>query len=246
MITNYDLIAKQYKQCKQQPWRTHIETYTLMSLIDQPIDGPVIDLACGEGFYSRLIRARGAKRVTGLDISEGMIELARRQEEKDRLGIEYIVGDARGLQLGGDYDLAVAAYLLSHARNTDELFAMCDGITRCLRPGGRFVAVNSSPALDFLAAPSYRKYGFETAVHGSKLREGTPIRLTFFLENGPFEIEDYFIDVPTHEQVFRSAGFREIRWHAPQLSLEGETIFGREFWATFLEHPPISFVECLK
>ena len=36
-------------------------------------------------------------------------------------------------------DLAVAAYLLNYATDRAELGAMCRGIARCLRPGGRFV-----------------------------------------------------------------------------------------------------------
>ena len=81
---------------------------------------------------------------------------------------------------------------------------VCNGIAHCLRPGGRFVTVNCSPALDFRVAPSYRKYGFDTSV-----------AWTFFLEDGSFEIENYLLDVPIHEEAFRSAGFREIRWHGP-------------------------------
>jgi hypothetical protein len=32
MTTNYDTIAEQYKRAKRQPWRAHIEAYTLMGL----------------------------------------------------------------------------------------------------------------------------------------------------------------------------------------------------------------------
>jgi toxoflavin synthase len=46
-----------------------------------------------------------------------MIELARNQEAVERLGIDYIVGDARELALGAEYDLPVAAYLLNYARD---------------------------------------------------------------------------------------------------------------------------------
>jgi hypothetical protein len=43
-----------------------------------------------------------------------------------------------------------------------------------------------------------------------------------------------------------SASFSEVRWHAPRLSPEGESAFGREFWASFLDHSPIAFIECVK
>jgi 2-polyprenyl-3-methyl-5-hydroxy-6-metoxy-1,4-benzoquinol methylase len=73
MTTNYDPIAEQYKRSKQQPWRAYVEAFTLMRLIGDPTGKKVIDIACGEGFYTRMIRQRGAAKVTGVDLSEKMI-----------------------------------------------------------------------------------------------------------------------------------------------------------------------------
>ncbi|HEU0157413.1 MAG TPA: bifunctional class I SAM-dependent methyltransferase/GNAT family N-acetyltransferase, partial [Stellaceae bacterium] len=192
MTTNYDPIAEQYKRSKEQPWRTYIEAFTLMRLIGDPTGKAVIDIACGEGFYTRMIRQRGAAKVTGVDLSEKMIALARAAEAQQRLGIDYVVGDGRDLGLAPDYDLAIAAYFLNYAHDRAELAQMCRGIARCLKPGGRFVTVNSNPKCDFSAAPAYRKYGFETAVVGP-LREGAPVTWTFYLDDGPFDIENYFL-----------------------------------------------------
>src|SRR3954454_8517125 len=91
---------------------------------------PVVKLACGEGFYTRLLRQHGAAKALGVDLSERMVGLARAQEAQDPLGVEYLVGDARDLALGAEYDLAVAAYLLNYARDSDELGAMCRGVAR--------------------------------------------------------------------------------------------------------------------
>ena len=183
MTTNYDPIAEQYKRSKQQPWRTRIEAFTLMRLIGDPTNKAVVDIACGEGFYTRTIRQRGAAKVTGVDPSEKMIGLARASEAQQHLGIDYVVGDGRDPGLAAEYDLAIAAYFLNYAHDRAELNAMCSGIARCLRPGGRFVTVNSNPACDFAAAPSYRKYGFEAAVVGP-FREGAPITWTFSWRTG--------------------------------------------------------------
>jgi toxoflavin synthase len=245
MTTDYDPIAEQYKRSKLQPWRTHIESFTLMALLGALDGAAVVDVACGEGYYTRLLRARGASKVRGVDLSAHMIELARDQEAQQSLGIEYLVGDARALGLAPEHDLAVAAYLLNYARDRAELGAMCRSLASSLKPGGRFVTVNQSATLDFRRAPSYRAYGFETTPTG-EWREGTPITWTFYLDDGPFAIENYHLDVATHEEELRSAGFREIRWHAPRLSPEGESALGREFWATFLAQSPITFIECVR
>ena len=243
MTTNYDPIAEQYKRAKQQPWRAHIEAFTMMRLIDDPAGKAVIDIACGEGFYTRMIRQRGAAKVTGVDLSEKMIGLARAGEAEQRLGIDYIVGDGRDLGVTADYDLAVAAYFLNYAHDRAELNAMCSGIARCLKPGGRFVTVNCNPACDFPASPSYRKYGFETSVVGP-LREGAPITWTFYLEDGPFAVENYFLSVEIHEEALRAAGLRVICWHQPMLSPEGQSAYGSDYWSALLDHSPLIFIEC--
>ncbi len=245
MTTNYDPIAEQYRLSKQQPWRTHIEAYSLLRLIGNPSGMSVLDVACGEGFYTRLLRQQGAAAVTGVDLSQGMIELARRQEELHQQGIEYVVGDAKQLNLPAQYDLVVAAYLLNYAQDRQELAEMTRGIARCLKPGGRFVTVNSNPGLTFPTAPSYRQYGFETSVTGP-FGEGSPIKWTFFLGNEQFDIENYYLDTNIHEAAFREAGFRETRWHAPQLSPEGIAEFGGDFWVPFNTYPPVAFIECVK
>lgn len=245
MTTDYDLIAEQYQRAKSQPWRAFIEAFSLMELVGDVFATSALDVACGEGFYTRILRRRGAARVAGIDLSAGMIELARRQEAADRLGIEYLVGDARELPPGRECDLVFAAYLLNYARDRDELQAMCDGIARCVKPGGRFVTVNGSPFLNFSTAPSYRKYGFETATVG-EWREGTPITWTFHLDEGPFAIENYHLDGAIHDAALGAAGFREIRWSAPRLAPEAARDAPPEFWSTFLDHPPIAFAVCLK
>ncbi len=245
MTTNYDPIVEQYKRSKQQPWRTHIEAYSLLNLIGAPTGLHVLDMACGEGFYTRLVRQQGAGKVTGVDLSEGMIDLARKQELQHRLGIDYIVGDARDLDLHEKCDVVMAAYLLNYATDRAALQAMCNGIARCLKPGGRFVTVNGSASLHFPSAPSYRKYGFETKVVAA-WQEGTPITWKFFLEDGTFEIENYHLDRAIHEEAFRAAGFRDVHWHEPELSAAGEAEFGRPFWADFMDHSPITLIDCRK
>jgi ubiquinone/menaquinone biosynthesis C-methylase UbiE len=245
MTTNYDPIAEQYKRSKQTPWRSHIECHTLMETIGEVSGLGVLDVACGEGFYTRLMRHRGASHVTGVDLSEGMVALASKQEAGSPLGIEYVVGDGRALDLPRRYDLAVAAYLLNYATTRAELGEMCASIARCLQPGGRFVTVNSNPALDFSKAPSYRRSGFETTVSGP-WTEGAPITWTFHLDDGPFSIENYYLPVSAHEEALRDAGFRTVRWHEPRVSREGDAAHGAEFWKPFLDASPITFIECIK
>lgn len=245
MTTDYDPIAELYKRSKQQPWRTHVEAFSLMQLIGDLAGQSVLDVACGEGFYTRMIRQRGAAKVTGVDLSAGMIDLARQQEQLLGQGIDYRVADARELEATAEYDIVVAAYLLNYAQSRDELQEMCHGLARSLKPSGRFVTVNSNPALSFPEAPSYRKYGFETSVSGA-WQEGAPIKWTFHLPDRSFDIENYYLDLAIHEAALKSAGFREIRWHGPRLSPDGQADPDLAHWKTLLDFPPITFIECVK
>lgn len=54
-----------------------------------PLQGlEIVDFGCGEGTNTRRFAGMGA-RMTGIDISERMIEYARQAEEADPLGITY-------------------------------------------------------------------------------------------------------------------------------------------------------------
>ena len=245
MSTNYDFIAEQYKRARLQPWRAHVESFTLLGVIGDLAGKTVVDLACGEGFYSRILRLNGAASVTGVDLSEKMIALARQQEAEQPQGIRYLVGDGRNLQLDEEHDLVVAAYLLNYAANREDLAAMLNGIARCLKSGGRFVTMNSNPAFDFPAAPSFRKYGFETRVPG-EWREGAPFHWVFHLAEGDLEIENYHLSVATHEEACRSAGFSAIRWHPPRLSPQAEAAWEEGYWTELLSQAPVICLECVK
>jgi ubiquinone/menaquinone biosynthesis C-methylase UbiE len=245
MTTNYDEIAAEYKRAKQQPWRLHVEHYTLFKLLGDLRGKSVLDLACGEGFYTRFIKRREAGRVVGVDLSAGMIALARQEEERNSLGIEYLVQDVKELALDETFDIVIAAYLLNYAESAAELSAMCAAISRHLKPGCRFVTVNNHPRHEPEYFAATRQYGFiKTA--DSELTEGTPVDYVFYLDEGSFAITNYHLSVQTHEAALKSAGFRQVRWHEPELSADIADPTERQYWAEFLAHPPVVFIDCVK
>ena len=245
IVTDYDQIAGQYKRAKLAPWRTHIECYTLLRLVGDVAGKSVIDLACGEGYYTRKLRHLGAARVLGVDLSPGMIELAKAEEARQPLGIKYRVGDVRTLDVPGEFDLVFAAYLLNHARTAEELTHMCRVVARALKPGGRFVTANSYAAEPRADPAAERAYGIARHVDG-ELVEGMPITWEFFLADGSFTITNYYLSTTTMAEAFRTAGLREVRWHAPEVAPEGLRQFGREYWTDFLARPSVTFIECVK
>src|SRR3954454_21303205 len=107
MSTDYDLMAPRYQRAKLQPWRSAVESYSLFDLLGDLAGLAVVDLACGEGVYTRRVREEGAGRVLGVDLSREMIALARAEEEAEPLGIEYLQHDVKDLTLSPPFDLAV-------------------------------------------------------------------------------------------------------------------------------------------
>ena len=56
----------------------------------------ICDLACGQGRITRRL-ARAGANVVGVDISERLLEIARREEESEPSGITYVRDDAHHL-----------------------------------------------------------------------------------------------------------------------------------------------------
>lgn len=67
----------------------------------------VVDVACGTGALTRVLRARTSGRVVGVDLNPGMLAVAGRGGDD----IEFIEGDALGLGFDeDDFDLATCQF----------------------------------------------------------------------------------------------------------------------------------------
>lgn len=237
----YDSIASQYRRSKHSPIRQYVESYTFFRLLGELRDRSVLDLACGEGFYTRRIRARGARRVVGVDVSPAMIELARGDEGS--AGIEYLVCGVQDLPDLGPFDIVSAAYLLHYARNVAELGRMCRSIARQLPPGGRFVAINENPDQSESAYAGYLRYGFSKTV-ASPRREGSPVTYAMVSGRELYRFEVYHFERATYERALEQAGFVDLRWHPLELDPEGATLMGAEYWREYLDNPPVLGLSC--
>lgn len=232
----YADISREYQRSKELPFRKHIEEYTLFSLLGDVSNKSVLDLACGEGHYTRLVAEQGARNVTGVDLSGEMISLAIQQESKNPLGIKYHVSDAATFSLNKKFDVIMAAYLLNYAKDVHQLELFCKTIYSHLKPGGIFVAFNDNPNNSPKYFKHYKKYGFVKA--GSLPQsEGDPIRYTLYNQDQTkISFDNYYMKASTIENSFENIGFSKFCWHAIQLD---PNIDNKLFWREFLEHPPM-------
>src|ERR1043166_5504601 len=93
----------------------------------------VLDLGCGAGFISNSLAMAG-HRVSGIDISEKALDVARRHDKTRK--IEYLKMDACELHYPNEtFDAVLAMDLLEHVENPEVLIHEA---ARVLKKGGRF------------------------------------------------------------------------------------------------------------
>jgi ubiquinone/menaquinone biosynthesis C-methylase UbiE len=211
-MAEYDAIADEYAASKQLPWRVEVEQPTLFGLMGDVRGRSVLDLACGDGIYARMLADRGASRVHGVDLSGGMIELAQRAESARPRGITYSVSDAAEVRGLGEFDVVMAAYLFNYAQDRVQLRRMAESAFRNLRPGGRLCGVNDNPR----TAPSryryYPEFSFLRYIEKPQ-REGSSITWSIQPATGDACIFDNFwIPPATYREVFEEVGFADFRF----------------------------------
>jgi len=239
----YDRIGPEYQESKLLPFRLHVEEHTTFGLLPDLAGLSVVDLACGDGIYARKLRRRGAARVVGVDISAEMISLARRAEEAEPLGVEYVLADVATVELDETFDIAFCSYLFNYAASRDGLRTLIDSVARLVRPGALVVGCNDFPENPPSCFDRYRPYGF-VKLGVADPDEGSTVTYRFFNPDGtPFELDNYFLPTEAYRTEFAAAGFVSFNWVMPTVSTEGRAAYPEGFWDAYLEAPPIvSFV----
>ncbi len=210
-MTQYDQIAGQYDQSAEE--RSDRESVLVPSAkyyLGDLAGKSVLDLACGSGYFTRLIEAWGAETVVGADISAEMIDIARRRERENPLGIEYHVADASEMRKFGEFDIVFAGFLLHYSSSVEQLHMMCKTVSANLRSGGgRFVSFNESP---FKAVHDGIKYGVEAKILGEP-GDGAKIERTHYVDGKKdFSFQHHHYEVATYELALQSAGFSRMEW----------------------------------
>jgi toxoflavin synthase len=126
----------------------------LLDLCEPIAAARILDLGCGEGYCSRLLKRRGAASVLGMDLSGQMIAAALAEEGRAPLGIEYTQGNAIDLSMlaAESFDVVLAVFLFNYLDCA--AMSLCMGeVARLLGHGGKFVFAVPHPSFAFLHAP---------------------------------------------------------------------------------------------
>jgi len=152
----YDFITVALSYGQDRRWKRR-----LVDLASPRRGVRALDLATGTGDIAFALAARGA-RVTGLDITHRMIQLARAKRDRPSGGpprhdaASFLVGDMLALPFpSGSFEIVTAGYGL---RNVPRLDVAIDEIGRVLTPGGHFLSLDFNRPENGIVRAAYLAY----------------------------------------------------------------------------------------
>jgi ubiquinone/menaquinone biosynthesis C-methylase UbiE len=114
-------------------YRNHLNTPAFLEMLPDVRGLVGLDIGCGEGYNTRLVSQRGA-RMTALDISRVFVGHAKASENKEPVGIRYLVASAVELPFGSaTFDFAAGFMSFMDIPETPRVMAEAH---RVLKPGG--------------------------------------------------------------------------------------------------------------
>jgi SAM-dependent methyltransferase len=115
----------------------------------------VLDVGCGNGAVTLdAARAVGAGgRVTGLDLSAPMLEVARSRAEEQGIDVEFVQGDAQTASFDQQFDVVLSRFGVMFFDDPEAAFS---NLANATRPGGRlcFVCWQEMLANEWIAVPA--------------------------------------------------------------------------------------------
>jgi ubiquinone/menaquinone biosynthesis C-methylase UbiE len=195
----------------------------------------VLDYGCGPGKTAVLVAERYGVTVTAVDVSAAMLRIATEQYAHPR--VSYGLLERAGLPDvdDGSIDAAMACFVFINVPDVAELDAIANAVHRVLRPGGRFVLMDSNPD-----AVGVRFTTFQTGEPGRAYAAGEARRVQLHDPETQLEIIDYHWPSVTYERVLKRAGFARVSMRRPLLATRSARAPAES------RHPPLLIVTAEK
>lgn len=216
--SEYDRAAEAYNaENETNLQNAYYERPATLALAGEVAGRRILDAGCGSGPLFAALRECGAV-VSGIDLSPGMLELARR-----RLGADAdlrVADVADPLPFADDtFDDVIASLVLHYLKDWGPTLAE---FRRVLKPGGRLIVSVNHPTAEYSIArmSGHRPDYFETYAAPAEWPVGDQtIKVTFW--NRPLH---------AMTDAFTAAGFRISVLSEPQPAPEARELFPDDFF----------------
>ena len=137
--TNYDFLNRMMTFGIDIRWRKKV-----VAIVGEKKPETILDIATGTGDFAIMLSKLKPKKITGLDISKGMLEVGIKKVKDhnlDRL-IDMVLGDSEKLPFSDNsFDAITVGF---GVRNFENLDKGLQEIYRVLKPNGIFVVLETS------------------------------------------------------------------------------------------------------
>ena len=166
----------------------------------------ILDVATGTGDFAIEALKIGPEKITGIDISEGMLEIGRKKIKEagydKRIILEY--GDSENLKYQDNtFDAITCGYGVRNFENLEEgLTQMC----RVMRPGGKLAILEFSKPKKFPIKQLYNFYFRYIMPRMGKMVSKDATAYTYLPESvRAFPEGETFLD------ILKKCGFKEVK-----------------------------------
>lgn len=160
VATMFDNISKEYDGLNRVisfgidvSWRKKVTR-----IVSKNNPKQILDIATGTGDLALMMAKIGPDKITGLDISAGMLEIGKEKVAKAKLTdkIEMIVGDSENMPFPDNtFDAITVSFGVRNFANLDKGLTE---IRRVLKPNGTFVVLETSNPTKFPFKQGYKFY----------------------------------------------------------------------------------------
>ena len=225
----YDTISQNYTDLvKNDPAKQFVQYPSALNLLGDVSQKTILDVGCGSGIFDRELARRGAI-VTGYDVSSKQIAHAKKSEETESLGIQYLVSDPSEFQTTEKFDKAVSVLVLHYARDKKHLAQFFFSTCQALKDNGKFVCILVNPNFKRLGQSVYNRRFIK--LHSGKMQ------VDFLDKNQQISCSAEYSDFSTadYEQAAINGGFRSVKWIHLKVEKAGLQKMGQSYWQGFEE-----------
>lgn len=106
--------------------------------LDKPMK--ILDLACGHGRHANRLAELGHS-VTGVDITSGFLEIAKKDAQERGVSVEYVQGDMREISFKEEFDRVLLLFTAFGYFEDEENFKVLENVAQALKPGDYSVLI---------------------------------------------------------------------------------------------------------